>query len=1371
MTLKLPCGIMLVPGLLTLAQLHFSASSGTSTREFSILPNSNTPCPMRPCYTLSQVMDNPSHYFTSNTTVVFLPGYHEVSTEGQLVIQNVNNISLVGDSTIMRCIARFGLAFINITNLTVSKLSFSMCGAPMANASQLPANLSEMLYVRTVHMFSIYLVSITNLTTTQFGIFHSRGMGLLGVNIFGVSSIQQAVFVNNTPNCAIVFLDSYSPVETPVLYITNSSFMFGTVSTFDYTYNRLAAGLSIIAIQNTYFVKGYIRVVTAYGNTGIIYGNMLLRINCKVAIQVTQLNCTGGYYIGFALEFKEDFNNCISQVEVTSHFYMSHSCFGRNSVGGSMYLHSIIYSVCVRLKNITVENNSEAFLVSTNPSSVLIMENVNINHNLGPLVIASFKQSSMVEFHGSNTFADNNYTDSAYAALHLIHCSVTFHGNTTFLENKHRYHNGGAIYADSAEINVKGIVVLMENEGEYGGALYAKSADINFQGRVEFLKNKGRYGGAIYAEDTRITFQGNMKFMENEGEYGGALVLYQNVSVVIGQFAEVSFVRNCAQESGGAVYARDSQIVITVRRKLLFVENEGYDGGAMTLTGDSTLYLEANSTVVFASNHAFHYGGAICYVDDYKEDFGSAAELSKCFYGIISTEITFKIPPELKDIFNYTKKKHISIEFHNNTAGFVGTAIYGGWVDLCKFHTFVMKYRYSFLIRNHEPDISQTSIFDSLFHFHQPTQQLSLISSNPTRVCLCTNMSIPDCSITEYTITAYPGETLTIPAVAVGQRFGTVPSTVHSKFVSGGSGRLPGLQYTQLVNVNCTDLSYTILSSPNKTEVMKLTVEKHNIPNTKVINEALQYTQVNKTSINLQFSELTVHIEVLLCPLGFVFDNSSQTCICHHKLQQHEINCSINTQTVYRKNPLWINATFFNETYTQVLVHNHCPFDYCEDRNIQLNMEYPDEQCALSRSGILCGSCQQNLSHVLGTSNCKECSPHFLLLIPIFIAAGIVLVVFLMLFNLTISVGTISGLIFYANIVRANQAIFFPPGTSNQFLSTFIAWLNLDLGIETCFYSGLDAYAKTWLQFPFPVYIWIIVVLIIVSSHYSTTAAKLSGRNAVQVLATLFLLSYAKLLRITITAFSFTILEYPDGSIKRVWLYDGNVDYLKSKHIALFVAALLLLVFISLPYTVTLLFIQCLQYRSKYRILAWVRRLKPLFDAYTGPYKDKHRYWPGLLLVVRIVLFLVFSVNVFGDPAISLLTIIVTTFCILFFSINFGGIYKNIVLNFIEHSFFLNLGILSSATLFTTLTDRDQTAVVYTSVTIAFATFMIITVHHILVRVTKEQQRQRFTEWAILTLKTIKATVKGKNNQNNHIHRANFNQFIELREPLLESAT
>ena len=190
----------------------------------------------------------------------------------------------------------------------------------------------------------------------------------------------------------------------------------------------------------------------------------------------------------------------------------------------------------------------------------------------------------------------------------------------------------------------------------------------------------------------------------------------------------------------------------------------------------------------------------------------------------------------------------------------------------------------------HKPGIYQSSLFDGLFHFHQPTQQLSLISSNPTRVCLCTNMSIPDCSITEYTVTAYPGETLTIPAVAVGQRFGTVPSTVHSNVVSGNNVRLPELQYTQLENANCTNLMYTIHSSPNRTEVMELTVEKHNVAQDVLISFALQNCLVNKTLISLQFSELTIHIKVQQCPLGFVFNDSSLTCICHPKLQRPEIN-------------------------------------------------------------------------------------------------------------------------------------------------------------------------------------------------------------------------------------------------------------------------------------------------------------------------------------------------------------------------------------------------------------------------------------------------------------------------------------------------
>lgn len=154
-------------------------------------------------------------------------------------------------------------------------------------------------------------------------------------------------------------------------------------------------------------------------------------------------------------------------------------------------------------------------------------------------------------------------------------------------------------------------------------------------------------------------------------------------------------------------------------------------------------------------------------------------------------------------------------------------------------------------------------------------------------------------------------------------------------------------------------------------------------------------------------------------------------------------------------------------------------------------------------------------------SDAQNCGYRVILIIPLLAVARVALVIGLMWIDLIVSVGTINGLIFYANILRGDQAIFFPQDSSNSFLSVFISWLNLDLGTETCFYDGLDSYAKTWFQFLFPLYIWFLVISIIVSSHYSTKASRLSEENAVQVLATLYLLSYAKLLRIIITSYLF----------------------------------------------------------------------------------------------------------------------------------------------------------------------------------------------------------------------------------------------------------
>ena len=305
------------------------------------------------------------------------------------------------------------------------------------------------------------MFNITDLTATKLNVHHSKGIGLLGVNIFGASLIQQAVFVNNTPNCAIVFVNSYYAMKDPVLYIADLLCMSGRVSEVSTAANtKFARGLTLTAIQTTYHVKSYIKNVTTYRNTGYAYGNMLLRINCNVAIHITQVNCTGGYPYGLVLNF--EYTHCKSD-EVT--FIMSNSYFDRNGKCASLYFPSIPYSVHVKLENITVKNNScwqICIHVYMTHSSILLIKNVNFHHNTGALSIISDKAYSLVEFQGSNTFVQNNGTHSTYPALRLQQCNVTLHGNATFLQNKGWY--GGAIYAEDAEINFQGNLVFLENE-------------------------------------------------------------------------------------------------------------------------------------------------------------------------------------------------------------------------------------------------------------------------------------------------------------------------------------------------------------------------------------------------------------------------------------------------------------------------------------------------------------------------------------------------------------------------------------------------------------------------------------------------------------------------------------------------------------------------------------------------------------------------------------------------------------------------------------------------------------------------------------------------------------------------------------------
>ena len=609
--------------------------------------------------------------------------------------------------------------------------------------------------------------------------------------------------------------------------------------------------------------------------------------------------------------------------------------------------------------------------------------------------------------------------------------------------------------------------------------------------------------------------------------------------------------------------------------------------------------------------------------------------------------------------------------------------MYGGSVDNCMVYI------------EYSESGAETYFHSSIDVLNMEIQQeLNSISSDPLQVCMCED-GIANCNIIEFIVEVYPGELLHIPVVATGQRNGVVPAVVRAFFAKAdGNTSLAQFQDTQNVKTDCTDLYYQMHSSgANKTSVLVLYADG---------------------PCGTDGGLLTISLQFLPCPPGFSLNSSEMMCGCEPRLQKYTTRCNITEETLTREGEFWVGY----DNYSQALIlHPHCPFDYCKPAtdHISFPLSNFDLQCENSKSGLLCGECKSGLSLALGSSKCIQCSNIFILLLFPFALAGIILVLFLLICKLTVAAGTINGLIFYANIVAANYAIFFPPNQTN-ILTVFIAWLNLDLGIETCFYDGMDAYAKTWLQFIFPLYIWSLVGLIILASYYSSRIGRLFGSNPVAVLATLFLLPYAKLLRTIIASLFVTFLDYPNDVQVAVWLHDGNIQYLHGKHVALFLVALLTLLILFLPYTLLLTVGQWLQPHSNRRCFHWINnpRIKPFLDAYHAPYRDQHRYWTGMMLCLRCTLLLVFAFNTHADPSLNLLVIGTAVIGLLTLTHFTGLIYKKLYLDILEISFILNLGILAVATYYVKLAvvPVSQAAVAYTSVGIAFATSIGVLLYH-----------------------------------------------------------
>ena len=621
---------------------------------------------------------------------------------------------------------------------------------------------------------------------------------------------------------------------------------------------------------------------------------------------------------------------------------------------------------------------------------------------------------------------------------------------------------------------------------------------------------------------------------------------------------------------------------------------------------------------------------------------------SPCFYSILHSGQAFK--------------------FMYNSASLGGDNVYEPRVGIC-----------TLLNSTQDSDLHRVSVI--------VPQNVSLISSDPYQVCRCHQKNAYGCESRSLSVSVITGSQVVLSFILTDKNGQPTPGFISSFLKNYGNYDKPILYSELSIGLTCLEVIYPSTLSDHLFLVPK----------------NYQHHEVGI------YKPFDVFLYPLPCPAGFYMSIVDTKCDCLPHIKSNPfLQCNVSDFTVTRLEQVWISL----EQTSNISIYSSCPFDYCTSGKVVL--QYLNTSiCASGRSGMLCGECQDSLSFTLGNNHCTECSSNFIALILVFGALGVLLVILITVLSLTITEGAVIGVIFSISFLHLNRLSFFPQYNNTNIFVILISWMNLDFGFNVCFYNGLTSYAKVWLQLSFPLYLYIIEIVINICSYYSSKLARVTGaRNRLKIMSTIFLLGYMKILRALVSVFPFATIESPynPNDVRTVWVIDGNMEYYSRHHIPLFIAAVLFLIIVLLPYTSYLLFVQVLQRLPR---LPCKLKRDGIFDAHVGPFKEKCRFWLGLLLFSYTVLVILHYFTG-GDQGTNLTALIVTCPLLLLLKILYGGVYKNKIVDVLESILFFIVFIFSAITLqLKTSNTGNITTVLYIMLTLMFFTIFVTVIYHL----------------------------------------------------------
>ena len=632
-------------------------------------------------------------------------------------------------------------------------------------------------------------------------------------------------------------------------------------------------------------------------------------------------------------------------------------------------------------------------------------------------------------------------------------------------------------------------------------------------------------------------------------------------------------------------------------------------GGGIFIGGKSQMILMNGTQLYLRQNKAGVTGGGI-FVSSTSSHLPKAlldkwlwVKPDVCFFELVGID---GMPA--RNIASAADLKAI-VKMSDNKAAVSGNSLFMGSMSPCIYQQTLPNASHDF------------EVFHTVFHLPSYTEE-SEIMSMPKKICTCNSSGLVNCSLANVPpIQVFPGQKLDLWLMIVGEADIILSGDLNLVISSVRLQNYRVIHY--LLNFGKTG---TVLSKYNTritNECNMITIKGESMAKITAGDyfillslPTLDNTPSEASKLNLLVSmDMTVLDH---CPHGYNMINKSsgQLCECHRVLQDNYITCHFNTLSFGLPPRYWIAAGTDN---TSLSFSDSCLPSYCRDTYTfkEVFLSNLTQQCLHGRVGTLCGECPEGQSVVLGSYNCKECSNYGILVTVVYLVSGPLVIVFICVFNWTVSARAINGLLLYLNIISINSDLLLH---SNSFPFVAISWLNFRVGIEMCLFDGMDEFAKTILSFAFPLYLISLVVLIVMVSKCINMHRinKLIGPRITPVLATVILLSYTMLFDSVLKSLLFAQLcSSTDGGCTPVWLLDGSLKYFSStKHIILGCLALVILFGLLIPITLTAvigdLFRRCISNRWYMNFL----------DTFHSSFHFRWGFWIGLRLVMRIVLLL-----------------------------------------------------------------------------------------------------------------------------------------------------